>query len=334
VNGDTTPEPNETFFVNLATPSGATIADSQGQGTITNDDGAPPAVTCPSSPVLPGASFSTVVSGGSSSTDWMASYAVGAPASPIPPYQYVPLPRPITRTVLAPSTVGTYELRLYANDTFTLIGSCAYQVSTGPALSINDVTVTEGNSGTVSATFNVTLSPVSAGTVTVNFATADGTATAGSDYAANSGVLTFNPGDSVQTITVVVNGDTTPEPNETFFVNLTAPAGATILDGQGQGTITNDDGAPPPLSCPTSLVARGATFTTTVTGGASAKDWTATFAPGAPNTTWLGQYQYVSLPRPAMVVLTAPGTAGMYELRLLANDAFTLIGSCSYQVGP
>jgi ribosomal protein L35AE/L33A len=324
VNGDTTPEPNETFVVNLTSPSGATFLDAQGQGNITNDDGAPPAVTCPS-----------VVSGGNSNLDWMASYPPGAPSSPVPPYQYVPLPRPITRMVTAPSTVGTYELRLLANDAYGVIGSCLYQVATGPALSINDVTVTEGNSGTVSATFDVTLSPLSSGTVTVNFATADGTATSGSDYQATTGLLTFNAGESVKTVTVLVNGDTTPEANETFVVNLTTPSGATIQDGQGQGTITNDDGAPPALSCPTSMVARGASFTTTVTGGATAKDWVATFAPAAPNTTWLGQYQYVALPRPAMVGLIAPGTAGTYELRLLANDAFTLIGSsCTYQVGP
>jgi hypothetical protein len=275
-----------------------------------------------------------VVSGGSSARDWLASYPVGAPAFPLPPYQYVPLPRPITRTVTAPGTLGMKELRLYANDGFTSIGSCTYQVGGVPALSIDDVTVTEGDSGTTSATFNVTLSPTSAGTVTVNFATANGTATAGSDYVANSGTLTFNPGDSVQTVTVLVNGDTTPETTETFVVNLNTPSGAGILDGQGQATITNDDGAPPPLSCPTSMVAPGASFTTTVTGGASIKDWVATFLPAAPNTTWLGQYQYVSLPRPAMAGLIAPAVAGTYEVRLLANDTYNPISSCTYQVGP
>ena len=105
----------------------------------------------------------------------------------------------------APAAHGTYELRLFANDTFTLIGSCTYQVGTGaaPSLSINDVTVTEGNAGTVSATFNVTLSAAATGTVTVSFATANGTATAGCDYVANSGTLTFNPGETVKTVTVL-----------------------------------------------------------------------------------------------------------------------------------
>lgn len=114
-----------------------------------------------------------------------------------------------------------------------------------PTLSINDTSVTEGDGGTTSATFTVTLSAASGFTVTVNYATADGTATAGSDYQSTNGTLTFNPGQTTQTITVLINGDTTFEPNETFFVNLSAPASATVVDAQGQGTITNDDAAPP-----------------------------------------------------------------------------------------
>jgi len=92
----------------------------------------------------------------------------------------------------------------------------------------------------------VTLSAVSSQSVTVNFATANNTATAGSDYVATSGTLTFNPGDTTKPITVVVNGDTTVEPNETFFVNLSNAVNATIADGQGVGTILNDDALPTP----------------------------------------------------------------------------------------
>ena len=115
-----------------------------------------------------------------------------------------------------------------------------------PSLSINDLpTIPEGDTGTSTATFTVTLSAASGQTVTVNYATADGTATAGSDYVATSGTLTFNPGDTTKPIPVTINGDTTFEPNETFFVNLTTPVNATISDTQGQGTITNDDAAPP-----------------------------------------------------------------------------------------
>lgn len=112
-----------------------------------------------------------------------------------------------------------------------------------PALSINDVTVTEGNAGTVNATFTVRLLPASGGTVTVAFATANGTATAPADYEPAAGTLTFTAGDTEETITVRVAGDTLDEANETFVVNLTAPSGATISDAQGTGTILDDDGA-------------------------------------------------------------------------------------------
>jgi hypothetical protein len=75
----------------------------------------------------------------------------------------------------------------------------------------------------------------------VAWATANGTATAGSDYAAGSGTVNFGVGESTKTVTVQVNGDTTVESNETFNVNLTGPTGATIADSQGVGTIVNDD---------------------------------------------------------------------------------------------
>ena len=110
-----------------------------------------------------------------------------------------------------------------------------------PSLKVNDVTVTEGNTGTRAATFTVTLSAASTQTVTVAYATGNGTATAGSDYSSTSGTLTFAPGQTSETITVLVKGDRIPEPNETFFVNLSNPNNATIADGQGLGTIMDDE---------------------------------------------------------------------------------------------
>ena len=92
--------------------------------------------------------------------------------------------------------------------------------ATPPALSINDVTVSEGNAGTSTGTFTVTLSAAAASAVTVNYATADGTATAGSDYVASSGTLTFSAGQTTKTIAVTINGDATVESDETFVVNL------------------------------------------------------------------------------------------------------------------
>jgi hypothetical protein len=110
-----------------------------------------------------------------------------------------------------------------------------------PSITIHDSTVAEGNTGTVAATFSLTLSAASAQTITVAYATADGTATAGSDYQAASGTLTFAPGETSKTITVQVNGDRLPEPNETFTVNLSGATNATVARGQGTGTILDDE---------------------------------------------------------------------------------------------
>jgi probable HAF family extracellular repeat protein len=110
-----------------------------------------------------------------------------------------------------------------------------------PAVSVGDVSVTEGNAGTTNAVFTVTLSAPAGAPVTVNFTTGNGTAAAGPDYSARSGTLTFAPGQATATITVAVHGDTTGEPNETFQVSLSQPAGAVIADGQGVGTIVDDE---------------------------------------------------------------------------------------------
>ena len=103
------------------------------------------------------------------------------------------------------------------------------------------MTVTEGNTGTAAATFTVTLSAASTDPITVAYATGDGTATAGSDYQAAGGTLTFAPGETSKTVTVLVNGDRLTEPNETFVVKLGSPTNATIADGQGVGTILDDE---------------------------------------------------------------------------------------------
>ena len=112
-----------------------------------------------------------------------------------------------------------------------------------PRISINDVSAPEGNSGTTPFTFTVSLSAAYNMPVTVNYATANGTAAAGGDYTAASGTLTFEPGQPTsQTVTVLVNGDRLFEPNETFFVNLSTPDGhAEISRGTGFGTIIEDD---------------------------------------------------------------------------------------------
>lgn len=115
----------------------------------------------------------------------------------------------------------------------------------GPTIAINDVTVTEGNSGTTAATFTVTSSAAApAGGIGFTVNTADGTATAPGDYSAiTAQAFTIPEGQTSVSITVNVNGDTTFEPAETFRVLLSNASGATITDGEGLGTITNDDAA-------------------------------------------------------------------------------------------
>jgi hypothetical protein len=110
------------------------------------------------------------------------------------------------------------------------------------SLRISDVSHLEGRRGTTAFVFTVSLSAASSQTVTVRFATRDGTATvADDDYRAAAGTLTFAPGQTSQTITVLVNGDRRREGDETFTVELFDAVFATIADGQRIGTIRNDD---------------------------------------------------------------------------------------------
>jgi hypothetical protein len=182
------------------------------------------------------------------------------------------------------------DTAIEANETFTLTLSSASGATLSrasatatitnddsPALSISDVTVTEGQSGTTNAVFTATLSTISTQTVTVNFVTSNGSATAGSDYVAQTGNLSFTAGQTTKTISVTVNGDTTAEPNETFLVTLSSPSGATIADAQGQGTITNDDsGAAPTFSINNVTLMEGnwgtrvASFTVTLSAASAA----------------------------------------------------------------
>ena len=115
-----------------------------------------------------------------------------------------------------------------------------------PALSISNVSANEGNSGTTAFTFTVTLNVPSATPVTVDYATGLGTASASDLVEVPPTSLSFAPGETSKTVTVNVNGDTAIEANETFFVNLSNVAGATLADAQGVGTIINDDTPPAP----------------------------------------------------------------------------------------
>ena len=110
-----------------------------------------------------------------------------------------------------------------------------------PRVKISSVSKNEGNNGTTSFAFPLTLSAASDAAVTVNFVTADGYARAPEDYEAKSGSLDFAAGTTSKTITVNVKGDRTREWDEVFYVNLSGAAGAVIQAGQGTGVVRNDD---------------------------------------------------------------------------------------------
>ena len=110
-----------------------------------------------------------------------------------------------------------------------------------PSVSINDVSILEGNSGTRNLTFTVSLSAASGKQISVTYATADDTAKAVDDYTAATGAVMFSPGQTTSPITIQIKVDTLSEDNEAFVVNLSNPVNATIADGIGIGTISNDD---------------------------------------------------------------------------------------------
>jgi hypothetical protein len=113
-----------------------------------------------------------------------------------------------------------------------------------PAISIADATMVEGDSGSANLVFTVGIVG-SHGNVSVNYATASSTATAGTDFTSKQGTLTFGPSEFTKTISIPILGDTLDEDDEQFFVNLTSPIGGVITDSQAVGTIQDND--PPPL---------------------------------------------------------------------------------------
>ncbi len=115
-------------------------------------------------------------------------------------------------------------------------------VETRHQLSISNNTIDEGDSGSVSAVFTVTLAPTSTMVVEVDYETVDVSAIGGSDYTPNSDTLTFNPGETEKYINIPVLGDTNDELDETFLVELSNPVNADLLDAQATGTIIDNDG--------------------------------------------------------------------------------------------
>lgn len=264
VAADSMNEVNETFFVNFSAPSNINLTDTQAIGTIQNDD-AVPTVTI---------SDASVSEGNAGSVNLNFTATLSNPSQPVvdvffntadgtatQPSDYASnsgsfsFPAGSTTTQVSVSVNG--DTAIEANETFFVnltgannatvaddqaVGTIINDDGLGtPSITISDPTVTEGNAGTANLSYVVTLSSPSASSVSVNYQTADGSATAGSDYVNASGTLTIAPGNATGTIVVLVNADTTVEPNETVLLNLSAPSNATISDNQGIGTIVNDD---------------------------------------------------------------------------------------------
>jgi hypothetical protein len=213
---------------------------------------------------------------------------------------------------------------------------------TPPSLTISSPVVTETNVGSTTMMFVVTLSAASGADTTVSFATADGTAVAGSDYTSRSGTLTIAAGSSSGSIAITRLGDTVPEENETFFVDLSSPTNATIAQSRGTGTINDNDGTVT-VTAPNTAVtwtvgsARLITWTTSsnFTAGATfrvelSRDGGATFeivtasVPNATSTT--GSYSWT---------VTGPATTqARVRVTWTVNGRVTDISNKNFTIGP
>jgi YD repeat-containing protein len=140
------------------------------------------------------------------------------------------------------------------------------EVAVIPSFKINDASANEGSS----VTFTVTKTGLTDLSYNVHYATQNGSASSSSDYTAQSGTVTFGPTETQKTVTIATTGDTSPEDNETFTVNLSsASGGATISDAQGTGTITNNDGVGISISNAVGFENDILTFTVTKVGSTS-----------------------------------------------------------------
>jgi len=293
VKGDTLSEAEEQFFVNLFGPVNATVADNQATGKITDNDVVPaPTFDSFTHPAEGNAGIATLALslrlGPHAASTTFDYRLVAGTATPGADYQIqgstsVTFP-PSGGEITRPITVGIVGDTLdEVDETFTVEvvkPADGTVVATAPVtirnddnnskLSISDSTADEPSTGTATMKFTVTLSPASGRAVSVNWATANGTATAGVDYTAGSGALNFTPGQTSKEISITVIGDTINEENEMVLVNLSGPSGAgfAAAGAQGQGTII-DKNAPPSLSISDTVTREngtGAAFTVTLAG--------------------------------------------------------------------
>ena len=281
---DAVDEPDETLTVSVTGTTG-TVGDTSdtGIGTIVDDDDAP-AVVIGDVSVTEGGDlvFDVSLSGPSASTitvdlttadgtalagdDYSATtgtitFAPGVTAAIFTvPTTIDAVDEPDeTLTVSVTGTTGTVG---DASDTGT---GTIVDDDDAPAVVIGDVSVTEGGD----LVFDVTLSNASSGTITVDLATADGTAVAGDDYTATTGTITFAPGVTAATFTVPTTDDAVDEPNETLTVSVTGTTGTVgVTSDTGTGTIVDDEGTPAVIIGDVSIDEGGdLVFTVSLTGG-------------------------------------------------------------------
>jgi chitinase len=276
IYGDTLYENNPTFQVNLSSPTNATLARATATGTITDDVSAPTvsignvAVQKTATAGVSATAVFTVTLSAASGLSTTVSYAT-VNGTALSGKDYVATSGTLTFAPGVTSqtiSVGIDGDSLYeANPTFQVNlssptnATLASAAATGtikddvsaPTLTISDASIQKSATTGVSATavFTVTLSAASGLPTTVSYATADGTALAGSDYVATSGTLTFAPGVTTMTISVGIFGGTTNQANKAFSVNLNSPVNATLARAIAIGTIV---GTPvtPPTTTPTS----------------------------------------------------------------------------------
>ena len=268
VLGDTLAESNETLTLNLSNPANASLSTTSVTGTITNDDAAP-GLSVADTSVAEGDAGSanlvfTLILSTASALDVTVEYAtVDGTATAGNDYTatsgtatiaagatQTTVTVPVTGDTLAePDETLTLSLSNPANASLTAASATGTITNddAAPGLSIADTSVAEGDAGSANLVFTLTLSTVSALDVTVEYATADGTATAGSDYTATSGTATIVAGTTQTTVSVPVLGDTLAEPDETLTLSLSNPTNASLSTTSATGTITDDD-APSGLS--------------------------------------------------------------------------------------
>lgn len=265
IDADTVPEPDETFVLTLSAPVRATITDDSGTGTIINDDLA--SISVDDVVVAEGrgdtqlATFTLTRSGATGGTASVKVATASGTATAGSDFRALPLTtvgfaagqssRAISVSLKGDTVVEadeTFRLNLSAPVGATIgdpKGTGTILNDDATSIGVDDVTVSEDDSGAKAATFTLTRHGDTSGTSTVDVVTDDLTATAGSDYTAlPRTTVGFAAGEVTESVSVTVKGDTTDESNETFHLVLTDPVGASVDDQEGIATIVDDEGAP------------------------------------------------------------------------------------------